>query len=68
VGALTLFGVDPAISLAYAVVGHILYFVITGIIGIVAFWLHGESLGKVYNRLLRRGEGTEGSRGADMRG
>jgi uncharacterized membrane protein YbhN (UPF0104 family) len=54
VGALTLFGVDPAVSLAYAVVGHILYFVITGVIGIIGFWQQGESLGGVYNRLIRR--------------
>jgi len=55
VGAMSLFGVDPAISLAYAVVGHVTYFVITGIIGIIGFWQQGESLGEVYNQLLRRG-------------
>lgn len=54
VGALSLFGADPAVSLAYAVVGHVIYFVITGIIGIVGFWQQGESLGKVYNQLLNR--------------
>lgn len=54
VGAMTLFGVDPAISLAYAVVAHILYFVITGIVGIFGFWQQGESLGAVYNQLLNR--------------
>jgi uncharacterized protein (TIRG00374 family) len=63
VGALTLFGVDPAVSLAYAVVAHILYFVITGIIGVIAFWLQGESLGAVYNQLLSRGATGQGSRG-----
>ncbi len=60
VGALSLFGVDPAISLAYAVVGHILYFVITGIVGIIGFWQQGESLGTVYNQLLRRGAEEQG--------
>jgi uncharacterized protein (TIRG00374 family) len=60
VGAMSLFGVDPAVSLAYAVVAHILYFVITGIFGIIGFWQQGESLGAVYNQLLRRGAGTEG--------
>ncbi|MCL5428714.1 MAG: flippase-like domain-containing protein [Chloroflexi bacterium] len=54
VGAMTLFGVDPAISLAYAVVAHILYFVVTGIIGIIGFWQQGESLGEVYRKLLAR--------------
>lgn len=63
VGAMSLFGVDPAVSLAYAVVAHILYFVLTGIIGIIGFWQQGESLGTVYNQLLRRGAGAQGSKG-----
>jgi uncharacterized protein (TIRG00374 family) len=63
VAALSLFGVDPAISLAYALVGHITYFVITGIIGIIGFWQQGESLGAVYNQLLSRGAGGQGSKG-----
>lgn len=60
VGAMSLFGVDSAVSLAYAVVGHILYFVVTGIIGVVGFWMQGESLGKVYNQLLSRGAEAKG--------
>jgi uncharacterized protein (TIRG00374 family) len=55
VGALTLFGVDPAVSLAYALVGHVIYFVITGVIGVVGFWQQGASLSAVYNRLMSRG-------------
>lgn len=61
VGAMSLFGVDPAISLAYAVVAHIIYFVIVGVIGVIGFWQQGESLGKVYNQLLSRGAGAQGS-------
>ncbi|MBX3004020.1 MAG: flippase-like domain-containing protein [Anaerolineales bacterium] len=54
VGALSFFNADPAISLAYAVVGHLTYFVITGIIGIIGFWQQGESLGDIYRTLLNR--------------
>ena len=64
VGALSLFGVDPAVTLAYAIVGHILYFAVTGIIGIIGFWQQGESLGAIYNQLISRGAGERGSRGA----
>jgi uncharacterized protein (TIRG00374 family) len=52
--ALAPFGVASELALAYAIVGHILYFVITGIIGIIAFWLQGQSLGDVYRQLLAR--------------
>jgi len=54
VGALSLFGVDPSIALAYAVVAHVIYFVNTGLIGIFGFWQQGESLGTVYQKLLAR--------------
>ncbi|MEX1248571.1 MAG: lysylphosphatidylglycerol synthase transmembrane domain-containing protein [Anaerolineales bacterium] len=54
VAALSLFGVDPAIALAYALVAHILYFIITGLIGIIGFWQQGQSLGDVYRQLLAR--------------
>jgi uncharacterized protein (TIRG00374 family) len=54
VGALSLFGVDPSIALAYAVAAHILYFAITGILGIYGFWQQGQSLGDVYRKLLTR--------------
>ncbi len=54
VGALSLFGVDPSIALAYAVAAHLLYFAITGILGIYGFWQQGQSLGDVYRKLLTR--------------
>jgi len=54
VGALSFFGADPAVSLAYAVVGHLTYFVITGVIGIIGFWQQNESLGGIYRKLLNR--------------
>jgi uncharacterized protein (TIRG00374 family) len=56
VGSLSLFGVDPSISLAYALVAHVLYFILTGAIGIYGFWEQGQSLGEVYRKLLNRPE------------
>jgi uncharacterized protein (TIRG00374 family) len=56
VGSLSLFGVDPSISLAYALVAHVLYFILTGVIGIYGFWEQGQSLGEVYRKLLNRPE------------
>jgi glycosyltransferase 2 family protein len=58
VGSLSLFGVDPSISLAYALVAHVLYFILTGVLGIYGFWEQGESLGGVYRKLLNRPEST----------
>jgi len=54
VASLSLFGTDPSISLAYAIVAHAIYLVITGILGIIGFWLQGNSLRNVYRRLLAR--------------
>lgn len=54
VGALSLFNADPAVALAFAVVGHVTYFVVTGIIGVIGFWQQGESLGGIYRKLLNR--------------
>lgn len=54
VAAFSLFGVDPAISLAYAIVAHALYFVVTGLLGAFGFSQQGRSLGRIYQRLLKR--------------
>jgi uncharacterized protein (TIRG00374 family) len=54
VGSLTLFGADEATALAYALVAHVLYFAITGILGLVGFWQQGQSLGDVYGQLTTR--------------
>jgi uncharacterized protein (TIRG00374 family) len=59
VGALSLFGVDAALALAYAVVAHVLYFVITGLLGVIGFWQQGASLGEVYRKLLTRPAGAK---------
>lgn len=54
VGALSVFVIDPALALAFAVVAHLTYFAITGILGIVGFWQQGESLGGIYRKLINR--------------
>jgi hypothetical protein len=54
VAALALFGVEEALSLAFALVAHVTYFVVTGIIGIYAFGKQGQSLAGVYKQLLTR--------------
>lgn len=54
VGALSFFNADPAVALAFAVVGHLTYFAVTGILGIIGFWQQGESLGGIYRKLLNR--------------
>jgi len=54
VAALSIFGVDPALSLAYALVAHAFYFVITGALGAWGFSQQGSSLNRVYNRLINR--------------
>jgi uncharacterized protein (TIRG00374 family) len=58
VGALSLFGVDPALALAYAVVAHVIYFAVTGLLGVIGFWQQGQSLGDVYQKLLARPAGN----------
>jgi uncharacterized protein (TIRG00374 family) len=54
VGSLSLFGADEATALAYAVVAHILYIVLTGVFGIIGFWQQGQSFGDVYRQLMTR--------------
>ena len=54
VGSLSLFGADEATALAYAVVAHILYIVLTGVFGIIGFWQEGQSFGDVYRQLMSR--------------
>jgi uncharacterized protein (TIRG00374 family) len=54
VGSLSLFGADETTALAYAVVAHILYILLTGVLGVVGFWQQGQSLGDVYRQLRSR--------------
>lgn len=59
VASLALFGVDPALSLAFTLVAHVLYIVVTGVIGVFAFGRQGQSLASVYRQLLARTEDVE---------
>ena len=54
VGSLSLLGANESVALAYALVAHVIYFVMTGILGIIGFWQQGQSLGAIYNQLLSR--------------
>lgn len=63
VGALSLFGADEATALAYALVAHALYIVITAILGLIGFWQQGQSLGDVYGQLMaRRAAGADSAK------
>lgn len=48
VGALSLFGVDPSISVAFAITAHLLNYLITGCLGIYGLGRDGESLSGLY--------------------
>lgn len=52
--ALAPFGVEASVALAYALVAHVLYFVITAVLGIIGFLQQGQSLGSIYSQLLNR--------------
>jgi len=56
VGALTLFEVPFSKALAYALVSHIQYLLVTGIFGSYALIREGEALGGLYKRILQRTE------------
>lgn len=53
VGALSIFGVDPAISLAFALTAHIINYAVTGILGAYGLAIDGESLASLYTRVRR---------------
>jgi len=48
VGALSLFGLDPSISLAYAISVHLIQYLVTGLLGAYGFIRDGESLIGIY--------------------
>lgn len=59
VAALSLFGVDPSLALAFALMAHVVYFLLTGLVGSIAFAQQGQSLSKVYRRLVSRSRSPE---------
>lgn len=60
VAGLSLFGIDPSLALAYALASHVLYFVMTGVLGAIGFAQQGQSLGRAYRQLLGRTANVEG--------
>jgi uncharacterized protein (TIRG00374 family) len=54
VSALALFGVEASIALAYAIIAHTIYFIITVTIGAVALVRDGFTLGEVFQQLRER--------------
>ncbi len=51
VGALSLFGLDPSVSLAFAITAHIIGYLLYGITGAYGLARDGESLGSLYQSL-----------------
>ncbi len=51
VGALALFGLDPSISLAFALVVHLFNYLINGLIGAYGLAQDGQSLAGLYRRI-----------------
>ncbi len=53
VGSLALFGLDPSVSLAFAVTTHLFNYVINGLLGAYALARDGQSLTGLYDRIRR---------------
>lgn len=52
VGALSLVGVDPTLALAFAVITHLIHFVITSLIGLFGLYREDSSISRIYQRLV----------------
>ena len=59
VGSLLLFGVEESTAFAYALISHVMYFVITGLFGAVGLARDGQSLGEVFRGLRNKNEKKE---------
>ena len=57
IGAFSLFGISTSVSLVYALVGHLLHVLLTGVIGGYALAREGESLGQIFQKI--RAQRTE---------
>lgn len=53
VGALSLFGVDPSVALAFALTTHLMNYLLTGVLGAYGLAQDGESLTGLYHRVRR---------------
>lgn len=56
VGALSLFGVEAAVALAFAIAAHVLYLVITIVLGAIGLSRDGMSLAGLYAEITNRKE------------
>ena len=54
VGALSVFGLDPSVALAFALTAHLIHYFTTGVIGAYALVKDGESLTGLYRRVRER--------------
>jgi uncharacterized membrane protein YbhN (UPF0104 family) len=61
VAALSLFGVSASEALAFALMAHALYFVLTGLLGAIGFTQQGQSIRRIYRKLLSRRAQGEGA-------
>lgn len=53
VGALTLFNLDPSVSLAFALTAHLINYLLTGVLGAYGLAQDGESLSSLYRSVRR---------------
>lgn len=53
VGSLSLFGLDPAVSLAFALTAHLINYLLTGILGAYGLAQDGETLSGLYSSVRR---------------
>ena len=54
VGAFALFGIKTAIALAFALLAHSLYYVVTTCLGVYGIMREGETLSHLYHKLIDR--------------
>lgn len=54
IAALSVFAVGSSDALAYAVVSHIIYIALTGVIGAVGIYTEGTNLGSLYRQITTR--------------
>jgi len=59
VGGLALFGVDPSVALAFAVIAHGVYLSVTVLLGAYGLAREGESLASLYQRVRHRPTETD---------
>jgi uncharacterized membrane protein YbhN (UPF0104 family) len=56
VTGLSVFAVDPAVALAFAITAHMLYFIITGIFGAYGLTREGHSVASIFRRVRQEAD------------